>query len=179
MYYKIVTERSFFTHSYDDIDIFNIPCGTVFTAPKTSKYKPDDPKCLIGKSLFHFADGAFDAMLWYTKLGYHSTIGYQIYAIQPLGKITKKRCPDDLGIYQCGAHQIKILEGQNTNEMYELALQEYFANPNRYTNFEINPDLWKKHQTTVFKVYKSYADSLPKKRYPDIPLESLLNLLSL
>ena len=83
MYYKIVTPQSFFTDLYDDIDVFNIPVGTVFTAPDQSQYKPDDPKCLLGNSCFHFAQGAFDTMLWHTKLIHH-TLPARIYQIQPL-----------------------------------------------------------------------------------------------
>ena len=175
MYYKIVTEYSFFNKLCPDMDILNIPTGSVFTAPTTNNH--NNTEVTVGKSLLHFADGAFDMMLWHTKLTHHNTIKHQIYTIQPLGKITKSRCLDSLGIYQCGARKIKFLQKQNTDEMYEMALQEYFANPNKYTNFQINQDLWKKHQTTIFSLYNSYEDSLPKKKHPPIPLKRLLKSL--
>lgn len=155
MYYKIITQRSFFTELYENMDVFNIPCGTVFVAPKTSKYRPDDPKCLINESVFHFSRGAFDTMLWHTRLIHH-VLPCQIYAIQPLTNVTRQRCLDDLGLYQCGAQQIKFLEKQDVNKMYELAVKEYMANPTKYNNFKISVDWWKKHQPTVFRVYESY-----------------------
>lgn len=156
MYYKIVTTQSFFTDLYDDtIDVFNIPNGKVFTAPDQSKYKPDDPKCLLGNSCFHFAQGAFDTMLWHTKLIHH-ILPARIYQIQPLTEVIKQRCQDSTGIYQCAAHQIKILKKQNINEMYEQAIQEYYENTDRYKNFKINVDWWKNHQPTVFMLYECY-----------------------
>ena len=155
MYYKILTPQSFFTEYYENTDVFNIPYGTVFSAPKASKHRPDDPKCLINESVFHFADGAFDTMLWHTRLIHH-VLPCQIYEIQPIGDVIKQRCLDDLGLYQCGAQQIKFLKKQNTDEMYELALREYYENPKKYTNFRISVDWWKKHQTTCFAVYQCY-----------------------
>lgn len=154
MYYKIVTPASFFTELYKDTDVFNIPYGTIFTAPKTPKHKPDAPKCILGESHFHFAQGAFDIMLWHTLLIHH-TMPAQIYEIQPLTNVIKQRCNDSDGIYQCAAHQIKFLGKQDTNEMYERAINEY--DPNRYNNFKINTDRWKKHEPTVFLLYKSYC----------------------
>lgn len=160
MYYKIVTPQSFFTDLYDgiiNIDVFDIPCGTVFTAPDQSKHRPDDPRCMINNSCFHFAQGAFDTMLWHTLLCHHNTLETVIYQIQPLsGVVEKQRCRDSNGIYQCGAHEIKILQKQNIHDMYELAIQEYYTDSDRYNNFKINIDWWKKHQPTVFLLYKCY-----------------------
>ena len=177
MYYKLVTEYSFFNDLCPGIDILNIPNDTIFTAPESSKHKPDDPKCLIGLSHLHFADGAMDIMLWHTRLSHFNMYKNQIYAVQPVGNVIKKRCIDSLGLYQCGACQIKFLEKQNIDELYDLALQEYYKFPDRYTNFNINPDRWGKHETTVFFVKESYEDSLPKKQYPPIPPEKLLDLI--
>ncbi|MBQ9540453.1 MAG: hypothetical protein IJU89_03455 [Alphaproteobacteria bacterium] len=158
MYYKIVTPQSFFTDLYDgniNIDVFDIPCETVFTAPNQSKHRPDDPKCMVNNSCFHFAQGAFDTMLWHTKLAHH-LLDARIYQIQPLTDVIKQRCQDSTGIYQCGAHKIKILEKQNIHNMYELAIQEYYTDFDRYKNFKINIDRWKKHQPTVFLLYQCY-----------------------
>ena len=147
MYYKIVTERSWFTKLYEDIDVFNIPYGTVLNAPESCKHKPDNPKCLIKESVFHFAEGVYDTMLWHARLIHH-VLPCQIYAVQPLTDVIKQRCADDLGLYQCGAQQIKILERQNIEDMYDMAVKEYDINPNKYQNFKISVDWWKKHETT-------------------------------
>ena len=154
MYYKIVTEYSFFTELYKDTDVFNIADGTIFTAPQKPKHKPDAPKCMLNESCFHFAEGAFDTMLWHTLLIHH-TLSAQIYKIKPLTTVIKQRCNDSDGIYQCAAHKIKFLEKQNTDEMYERAINEY--DPNRYKNFKINLERWKKHEPTVFLLYKCYC----------------------
>lgn len=174
MYYKIITPASFFSALYKDTDVFNIPSGKIFTAPQKPKYKPDTPKYMLGQSCFHFSEGAFDTMLWHTLLIHH-TLPAQIYEIAPLTNIKKQRCNDSDGIYQCAAHQIKFLEKQNIDEMYDRAINEY--DPNRYKNFRINIDLWKKHEPTVFILYNSYKDSLPNKKYPPIPLDRLVDLM--
>lgn len=174
MYYKLVTEYSFFTDLYPGMDILNIPQNTVFTAPTTSKHKPDNPECMVGLSHLHFADGAMDIMLWHTRLSHFNMYKNQIYAVQPVGNVIKKRCIDSLGIYQCGAHQIKFLEKQNLDELYDLAVREYYTFPTRYTNFDINLDCWGKHKTTAFFLKKSYEDSLPKKQYLSVPIDKML-----
>ena len=158
MYYKIIATKSFFADLYDgmNIDVLNIPYGTVFTAPDQSKYRADCPRYMVSNSCFHFAQGAFDTMLWHTKLGHHLLVDASIYQIQPLTKVKKQRCKDDTGIYQCGAHEIKILEKQNINDMYEQAIQEYYTDSKRYKNFKIDIDWWKKHQPTAFFLYKYY-----------------------
>lgn len=155
MYYKIVTERSFFTDLYDGIDVFNISYGTVFSAPKSSKNKPDDPNCLINESVFHFAEGVFDTMLWHTRLIHH-VLSCQIYAVQPLTYVIKQKCADSLGLYQCGAQQIKFMEKQDIDNVYDMAIQEYKENINRYTNFKISINCWKEHNPTCFFMYQCY-----------------------
>ena len=155
MYYKIVTKNSFFTDLYENTDVFDIPYGTVFVAPESSKHRPDDPKCLINESVFHFASGVFDTMLWHTRLIRH-VLPCQIYAVQPLTKVIKQKCADSLGLYQCGANKIKILEKQNIDNMYDMAVKEYSRNPDKYRNFEISVDWWKKHQPTCFYVHQYY-----------------------
>lgn len=178
MYYKIITEYSFFIELYGtDTDVFNIANGTIFSAPPTPIRKPESPKCLIQKSCFLFAEGAFDTMLWHTRLCNPFRVKkYQIYKIEPIGDVIKSRCVDDLGLYQCGAQQIKFIGKQDTDELYDFALQEYYKFHNKYTNFNINPDYWGKHQTTVFYIKKSYEDSLPQPKYPSIPIDELLSI---
>ena len=157
MFYKIIIPGSFFADFYnDDCNLFDIPYGTILTAPSLSKHKPDYPQYLINESCLHFAEGAFDTMLWHAQLSHHLLKG-QIYSIQPLTNVIKQRCPDALGLYQCGAKQIEILDKQDMDKMYELAIQEYYINPTRYTNFKISMALWKKHQTPTFSVRKSYC----------------------
>ena len=148
MYYKIVTEGSFFTDLCMGIDVFNIPYGTVFTAPDHSKYKPKDPKCMLGNSCLHFAQGAFDTMLWYNILSY-PFLEDCIYQIQPITKVTKRRAQDSGEIYQCGAHKIKILRKQSIDDMYECAIQEYYTNPDRYKKFKMYIAWWKEHVPMV------------------------------
>ena len=155
MYYKIITTVSWFAKTYEDVDVLNIPYGTIFTAPQMCKYKPDDSRILLNKSCFHFADGVLDTMLWHTWLT-HPNKKFQLYAIEPLTPVKKERCSDGHGIYQCGAEKIKILDRPNIDEMYETAIQEYEANRNRYQNFAIDLELWKKHETTVFWTYVRY-----------------------
>lgn len=155
-YYKILTPKSFFTNSYDKLDIFNIPYGTTFVAPKHPRYNPDCPKCLIGESCFHFAQGAFDTMLWYTILYHHLLKETQIYRVQPLSRVVKQRCQDSEGIYQCGAHQIQFLDKQDINKMYDMAVQEYYTDSGKYDNFRINISLWLKHKPTCFILSKCY-----------------------
>ena len=155
MYYKIITTVSWFAKTYEDVDVLNIPYGTIFTAPQMCKYKPDDSRILLNKSCFHFADGVLDTMLWHTWLT-HPNKKFQLYAIEPLTPVKKERCSDGHGIYQCGAEKIKILGRPNIDEMYETAIQEYEANRNRYQNFDIDLELWKRHQSTVFFTYVRY-----------------------
>ncbi len=160
MYYKIVTEWSFFTYLYHtDTNIFDIPCGTVFTAPYKNTQKSNNKKIMIHKSCFHFSEGAFDTMLWYDKLSEYA-LKTQIYRIEPFGNVKKARCKDEEGFYQCGAPKIKIMEKQNLDEMYDLAVKEYCANRDRYKNFQIDIDLWKEHKSTIFSLYESYCGKI-------------------
>ncbi len=164
MYYKIITNVSWFAVTYKDVDVLDIPYGTVFAAPRECKYQSDDPKIMLGKKCFHFAEGALDTMLWHTWLT-HPNKKFQLYRIEPLTLVKKERCRDMHGIYQCGAEKIKILDRPNLDEMYEAAIKEYVANRDRYQNFDINLDLWKKHETTNFCTYQHY-DELVAKRNP-------------
>ncbi len=155
MYYKIVTARSFFTDLYENSNVFDIPCGTVFCAPEMPKHKPNDSKCMLDKSCIHFADGAFDTMLWHSKLTAR-VMDFQIYQIQPLSVVSKNRCLDSEGVYQCGAAKIKIIQKQHVDELYDLAVQEYYEHPNKYQNFDIDIDLWKAHKTTICYLKEPY-----------------------
>ena len=154
-YYKIVTTNSFFTHLNKGINPLDIPYGAIFTAPKTTPYTTYCTDCLIKDALFHFAEGVFDTMLWHTMLtnrGYD----YEIYEIQPLSDVIKQRCDDGFGFYQCGANKIKFLDKQDINKMYDIAVKEYNENQNKYENFKISVDDWKKHQPIVFALEKFY-----------------------
>jgi hypothetical protein len=175
MYYKIVTSKSFFADLYWHFDIFDIQNGTILTAPKNSRRVPDDPKCLLNQHCFHFADGAFDTMLWHTVLCHHVK-QYQIYKIEPITNVIKHRCLDSDGIYQCGASKIKFIEKQDTDELYDRAIQEYNTYHDRYDNFDININQWKQHKTTVFYLKQSYRESLPQKTYP-VPLAMIKDLI--
>ena len=155
MYYKIITTVSWFAKTFEGVDVLDIPYGTVFTAPDACKYKPDDSRILLNKNCFHFAEGVLDTMLWHTRLT-HFKKDVQLYAIEPLGVVTKARCRDGIGIYQCGAEKIKILDRPNIDEMYETAIKEYITNRDRYKNFDIDLDSWKKHETTAFFTYVRY-----------------------
>ena len=161
MYYKIITDYSFFYNTYhDSMDVFNIPAEKVFVAQDTIKHKPQVSRCLINESCFHFAEGAFDTMLWYTRLNHHDTAKTQIYSIQPLTNVQKERCKDELGIYQCGAKKIKFLEKQDINTMFNTAVQEYASNQDKYKNFEIDLDSWKKHKSTCFFMWQDYYEEI-------------------
>ena len=161
MYYKIITDVSWFAKTFQDVDILNIPYGTIFDAPQTCKYRPDDPKLLLGQNCFHFAEGPMDTMLWHTYLT-HLKKQYQLYTIEPFGPVKKERCRDGLGIYQCSAEKIKILDKPNIDEMYEAAIQEYTENRDRYKNFDIDLNLWKKREPTIFLTYEHYVELLNK-----------------
>ncbi len=160
MYYKIVTERSFFTDWCADqnVDVFNIPSGTVFQAPEHSKYKPNNPFCLLGENCFHFAEGAFDMMMWHDlRLGWRVK-QCVIYEIEPIDEVKKERCKDHEGFYQCAANKIKVLGKQKIGDMYDLAVAEYAKDPNRYTNIKFDVNDWRKHRSTVFSLLRDYYD---------------------
>ena len=91
---------------------------------------------ITNESHFHFAEDPLDTILWYTIIGYR---GSQIYSIKPLSSVTKIRCRDDYGLYQCGANKIQFLEKQDKKQLYEMALQELNHDPDRYHNIRINP----------------------------------------
>ena len=149
MYYKIITPKSYFADLYADIDIFNISYGSVFVAPEKSNF-PFFQLHAIKEDVFHFSNGAFDAMLWHTVFC-HQGEPCQIYKIEPIGNIlTYRHYPIGLDLDQCGATSIKFLEKQNIDSMYEYAIKEYYTNPKKYINFIIDIDLWKRHQPTVF-----------------------------
>ena len=154
-YYKIISTDSFFALLCKEygIDIFNIPYGTEFIAPKHPKQKPVSRSRLLGDDYFHFCDCAFDTMLWYTQF---SEYDHVIYKIEPLDILKKARCNDDLGIYQCGTTRLKILELQDIGKMYDQAVVESQQFSKKYNNFEINIDDWKKHKPTPFFVWDSY-----------------------
>lgn len=182
MYYKIVGEGCFFTNLYKDV--FHIPHGAIFTAPKLTPFVPGNPEFFwdretnqctpaceidaavvfidradnldytLGESVFHFAEGPLDTMLWNSVISASNTV---IYSVEPLGTVTKKRCLDSWGLYQCGASKIKILEKQDRHKLYEMALLEYAENPDRYHNLQINTKT-KPAEVKVLMPYKQIRE---------------------
>ena len=70
MYYKIITPKSFFRDICPyGIDVLHIPSGTEvispFDTPDDESEQPED-RIDLGPAYIHFADGAFNAMMWYT-----------------------------------------------------------------------------------------------------------------
>lgn len=153
IYYKIVSRPSRFERDYYIEDISNIHYGTEFAAgvPNiTKEYKG------IKKSVLHFAEDAFDTMLWHSILIWGFNKHHTIYEIQPLDHIFKERCMDGMGFYQCGAHKIKILSPVDLNEMYERALSEFHQNRKvhieKYPNLDISKIIaaWVHHEQSEY-----------------------------
>ena len=146
------------------MDVFNIPYGTTFGAPYKPKYH-GDPGIVFDKNQLCFARGVLDTMLWHAVFSHHNLEHVEIYEIEPIGKVSEYRCLTDTGLYQCCAAHIKFLQKQNIYQMYERALSEYNDTfKTKYKNFDIKPDLWKKHEPTVFLVPKSYDCEIYKLR---------------
>ena len=155
-YYKIVTPSSWFVDCVDNnIDIFNIPKNTVFTAPETPKKYVFYPEGLVNEYGFHFAQGAMDTMLWHNTLCWN--VPFSIYKVQPIGEVIKERCCDGDGLYQCCAAGLKFLEKQDLGKMYDKAVNEYYKYQNRYPNIEVNMDAWRSHQITVNILLEPYC----------------------
>ncbi len=138
IYYKIIALPSLFWSAYHITDSSKIQYGTKYTAsiPNITKdYKG------IKKAVLHFAEGAFDTMLWQSMLIWDNTEYQQhtIYEIQPLTNVFKERCMDGIGIYQCGANKIEILNPISLDEMFERAIAEF--NQNRKQQIERYPNL--------------------------------------
>ena len=112
----------------------------------------------IKKAVLHFAEGAFDTMLWQSMLIWDNTEYQQhtIYEIQPLTNVFKERCMDGIGLYQCGSHKIKILSPVDLDEMYERALQEFHQNRRahieKYSNLDISKIIaaWVRHKQSEY-----------------------------
>ncbi len=154
IYYKIVSKPSRFVRDYYIEDISNIDYGTKYAAgvPNiTKEYKG------IKKAVLHFAEGAFDTMLWHSILiwGFNKP-NHTIYEIQPLDHVFKERCMDGTGIYQCGAHKIQILNSVDLDEMYERALAEFHQNRKahieKYQNLDISKIIaaWVQHKQSEY-----------------------------
>lgn len=153
IYYKVISKPSRFERDYYIKDISNIHYGTEFTAgiPNiTKEYKG------IKKSVLHFAEGAFDTMLWQNILIWGFNKNHTIYEIHPLDYIFKERCMDGMGFYQCGAHKIQILSPVGLDEMYERALAEFHQNRKahieKYSNLDISKIIaaWVQHKQSEY-----------------------------
>lgn len=155
IYYKIIALPSLFWSAYHITDSSKIQYGTKYTASMpniTKDYKG------IKKAVLHFAEGAFDTMLWQSMLIWDNTEYQQhtIYEIQPLDYIFKERCMDGIGLYQCGSHKIKILSPVDLDEMYERALQEFHQNRRahieKYSNLDISKIIaaWVHHKQSEY-----------------------------
>ena len=154
IYYKIVSKPSRFERDYYIQDISNIDYGTEYTAGV-----PNITKEYMGikKAVLHFAEGAFDTMLWHSMLiwGFNRD-SHTIYEIQPLDYVFKERCRDGIGIYQCGAHKIQILSPVDLDEMYERALAEFHQNRkehiDKYSNLDISKIIaaWVHHKQSEY-----------------------------
>lgn len=156
-YYKIVTLDSWFADFVDDsVDIFNIPKGKEFTAPETPRKYVFYPEGLVDEHGFHFAQGAFDTMLWHNTLCWPLP-EFAIYKVKPIGDVKKERCRDGDGLYQCCATGLTFLGKQDLGQMYDAAVDEYYKDPNRYSNIEFSVDAWKMHQKTVNILLEPYC----------------------
>ena len=153
IYYKIISKPSRFERDYYIKDVLNIHYGAEYTAgvPNMTKdYKG------IKKAVLHFAEGAFDTMLWQSMLIWGFNRQHKIYEIQPLDYIFKERCRDGIGLYQCGSHKIKILSPVDLDEMYERALQEFHQNRRahieKYSNLDISKIIaaWVHHKQSEY-----------------------------
>ena len=135
-YYKVISIPSIFWNVYSPA-VTIIQYGTEYVAnvPNiTKEYKG------IKQPVLHFAEGAFDTMLWHSALIWnYNKRHHTIYEIEPLTPVFKERCPDSMGIYQCGAHKIKILDSVDLDEMFERAIAEF--NQNRKAHIDKYPDL--------------------------------------
>lgn len=142
-YYKIVSKNTRFY----DIAFINgifyleeIPKNMVFHAEAMicpGKYQIQNPQPVL-----HFCDSAFDTVLWTSK--FDSWLMDQktyFYKIVPLTEIIKQRCPDQHGLYQCGAYEIKFKELIDKNKMFKLAIKEYETDPSTKEQMYPNLDL--------------------------------------
>lgn len=157
MYYKIITPKSFFRDICPyGIDVLHIPTGTEvispFDTPDDESEQPED-RIDLGPAYIHFADGAFNTMMWYTWFFQKRHVqNNQIYTIQPSGlSIVQGICQDYAKLPQYGSNSIIILEKQNINNMYDMALAEYHDNKHEiaetYSHLKMQPIIkaWQKH----------------------------------
>lgn len=160
MYYKIVGPKFCFRNICPaDIDILHIPNGMVFTSPvSTYQYEIQSPDhAHLDKAFIHFADGAFNTMLWYTWLFNKGHVqNNQIYGIEPLTPVIQARCPDTANLYQYGAHSIKILEKYDIKNMYDMAIEEFYKNKSSIAqtypnlNLQLTLKAWKHAKGNIY-----------------------------
>lgn len=125
MFYKIIVKNYPFEKVYRIKDINNIPSGKIFEARipfREGAYISDTP-------VIHFCDNAFDTMLWHNILIADWESEPVFYEINPLTRIIKQKCDDNIGLFQCGASCIQFIKRISVDNMYEKALAEYNKNP--------------------------------------------------
>ena len=153
-YYKIITDDSLFSNIYNMNK--TIPWGTHVCDPYISL--DTGWYWFVAPYHIHFAQGAFDTMLWYNELRGFFNKWFQIYEVLPLTKVIKARCRDEKRIFQCGAQEIMFLNQVRIDDIYEDALREYYANPDKkihmYPNLPMNQviDACKNHKRYVPKL---------------------------
>lgn len=160
IYYKVISIPSMFWSAYSSqiqygttYTDLNIQYGTEYVANA-----PNITKAYMGikQPVLHFAEGAFDTMLWHSILIWDYNKHHTIYEIEPMTPIIKERCMDGTGIYQCGAQKIKILSPVNLDEMYERAMAEFHQNRKvqieKYPNLDISKIIaaWVQHEQSKY-----------------------------
>jgi hypothetical protein len=124
--YKIVGENYPFAYTFNIKNCASILPGTQFKARQPmygGYYISGDLVPFI-----HFTDNAFDTMLWFSLFSLNTDQQYShtIYEIKPLTRMTKQKCNDELGFYQCGAWIVEFGRIISKQEMFRRALAEFY-----------------------------------------------------
>lgn len=157
LYYKIIGPKFYFRDICPgNIDVLHIPYGTEISSPfnlPNNPYRLSNDNVNLDKAYIHFANGAFNTMLWYNWLFQSRHVqNNQIYKIEPLDEfIIQDICPDQAKLPQYGSNSIKFLEKQNINDMYDMAVSEFYDNKSKimstYSHIKLQPIIkaWQKH----------------------------------
>ena len=152
-YYKIIDETLPFLTAYDIPKADEVPLFKTFSAidPGTN----DGFYIHAQEPVLHFCDNAFDTMLWHSACIVKPEEAF-IYEIKPIGNITKQKCTDDTGLYQCGSPKIQFITKVDIDTMFQRALLEFEAN--REAKIRMYPNLrmpkiihfWLRHQQSKY-----------------------------